>query len=58
MRILLVEDEKRTAQALCGILRLEKYEVDHYADGTDGLAATANGWQKRNNGIARRGKQK
>lgn len=39
MRILLVEDEKRMAQALCGILRLEKYEVDHYADGTDGLAA-------------------
>lgn len=39
MRILLVEDEKRMAQALCEILRLEKYEVDHYADGTDGLAA-------------------
>lgn len=43
MGILLVEDEKRMAQALCGILRLEKYKVDHYADGTDGLAATANG---------------
>lgn len=28
MRILLVEDEKRMAQALCEILRLEKYEVD------------------------------
>ncbi|MBQ6707402.1 MAG: response regulator transcription factor, partial [Clostridia bacterium] len=27
MRILLVEDEKRMAQALCEILRLEKYEV-------------------------------
>ena len=39
MRILLVEDEKRMAQALCEILRLEKYEVDHYADGLDGLAA-------------------
>lgn len=39
MRILLVEDEKRMAQALCEILRLEKFEVDHYADGTDGLAA-------------------
>ena len=39
MRILLVEDEKRMAQALCEILRLEKYEVDHYANGFDGLAA-------------------
>ncbi len=39
MRILLVEDEKRMALALCEILRLEKYEVDHCADGLDGLAA-------------------
>ncbi len=39
MRILLVEDEKRMAQALCEILRLEKYEVDHYASGIDGLSA-------------------
>lgn len=39
MRILFVEDEKRMAQALCEILRLEKYEVDHYANGLDGLAA-------------------
>lgn len=39
MRILLVEDEKRMAQALCEILRLEKYEVDHYANGNDGLSA-------------------
>lgn len=39
MRILLVEDEKRMAQALCEILRLEKYEVDHYTDGINGLAA-------------------
>ncbi len=39
MRLLLVEDEKRMAQALCEILRLEKYEVDHCADGLDGLAA-------------------
>ena len=30
MRILLIEDEKRLAQALCEILRLEKYDVDHY----------------------------
>ena len=39
MRILLVEDEKRMAQALCEILRLEKYEVDHFDNGLDGLAA-------------------
>ncbi len=39
MRILLVEDEKRMAQALCEILRLEKYEVDHFANGVDGLTA-------------------
>ena len=39
MRLLLIEDEARMAQALCEILRLEKYEVDHYANGIDGLAA-------------------
>lgn len=39
VRILLVEDEKRMAQALCEILRLEKYEVDHYTNGLEGLAA-------------------
>ena len=39
MRILLVEDEKRMAQALCEILRLEKYEVDHCVNGLSGLAA-------------------
>lgn len=39
MRLLLVEDEKRMAQALCEILRLEKYEVDHVADGVSGLDA-------------------
>lgn len=39
MRILLVEDEKRMAQALCALLRLEKYDVDHYANGQEGLAA-------------------
>ena len=39
MRLLLIEDEKRMAQALCEILRLEKYEVDHFANGLDGLAA-------------------
>ncbi len=39
MRLLLVEDEKRMAQALCEILRMEKYEVDHYGNGIDGAAA-------------------
>lgn len=43
MRILLVEDEKRMAQALCEILRLEKYEVDHCANGPDGLTAIESG---------------
>ena len=39
MRILLIEDEKRMAQALCELLRLEKYDVDHHNNGVDGLAA-------------------
>lgn len=39
MRVLLVEDESRMAEALREILRLEKYMVDHYADGISGLAA-------------------
>ncbi len=39
MRILLVEDEKRMAEALSELLRQEKYEVDHYANGADGLMA-------------------
>ena len=39
MRILLVEDEKRMAQALCEILRLENYATDHCSDGISGLAA-------------------
>ena len=43
MRILLVEDEKRMAQALCQILRLEKYEVDYCANGPEGLTAIESG---------------
>ena len=39
MKVLLVEDEKRMAQAICQILRLEKYEADHCADGVSGLDA-------------------
>ena len=43
MRLLLVEDEKRMAEALCELLRLEKYDVDHYADGPGGLDAALTG---------------
>lgn len=43
MRLLLVEDEKRMAQALCELLRQEKYEVDHFANGPDGLTALESG---------------
>ncbi|HIV18292.1 MAG TPA: response regulator transcription factor [Candidatus Merdivicinus intestinigallinarum] len=43
MRLLLVEDEKRMAQALCEILRQEKYDVDHFADGLEGLFALETG---------------
>lgn len=39
MRLLLVEDEVRMAQALCELLRLEKYQVDHMDNGLDGLDA-------------------
>lgn len=43
MRILLVEDEKRMAEALCEILRLEKYEVDHCENGLDALDVITTG---------------
>lgn len=39
MRLLLIEDEQRMAQALCELLRLEKYEVDHFSNGIDALSA-------------------
>ena len=39
MKILLAEDEKRMAKALVQLLRLEKYEVDHFADGASALEA-------------------
>ena len=39
MRLLLIEDEQRMAQALCELLRLENYEVDHFDNGPDGLEA-------------------
>lgn len=38
-RISFVEDEKRMAQALVEILRMEKYEVEHCADGVSGMDA-------------------
>lgn len=37
MRLLLVEDEKRMAEALAAILRKENYEVDIMNDGTRGF---------------------
>ena len=43
MKILLVEDEKRMAQALCEILRQENYDVDHCADGISGLETAQTG---------------
>ena len=43
MRILLAEDEKRMAAALCALLRQEKYDVDHMADGASALAALESG---------------
>ncbi|MBQ7670150.1 MAG: response regulator transcription factor [Clostridia bacterium] len=39
MKVLLAEDEKRMAKALCEILKLEKYDVDHVDNGTDALDA-------------------
>lgn len=39
MKLALIEDEVRMAEALAEILRLEKYEVDCFSDGLDGLEA-------------------
>lgn len=43
MRILLAEDETRMAAALIELLRQEKYEVDHMADGASALEALESG---------------
>ena len=43
MRILLAEDEKRMAAALVALLKQEKYDVDHEADGLAALAALESG---------------
>lgn len=39
MKLLLAEDEKRMASALVELLRLEKYDVYHVADGASALMA-------------------
>ena len=43
MKLLLAEDEMRMASALVELLRLEKYDVDHFADGTSALIALESG---------------
>ena len=43
MKLLLIEDEQRIAQALSEILRQEHYEVDCCADGLSGLDAIESG---------------
>ena len=43
MRVLLAEDEKRMASALTALLRQEKYDVDHMADGASALYALESG---------------
>lgn len=43
MRLLLVEDEIRMAQALCEILKGEKYEVEHCEDGVSAMMAIESG---------------
>ena len=43
MRVLLAEDEKRMAAALVALLKQEKYDVDHMADGSSALAALESG---------------
>lgn len=43
MRVLLVEDETRMAQALCELLRQEGYQVDHCPDGYSGVTAAESG---------------
>ncbi len=43
MRILLAEDEKRMAAALAALLKQEKYDVDHFADGASALEALESG---------------
>ena len=39
MRLLLVEDEKRMADAIAELLRMENYDVDVFYDGEEGADA-------------------
>ena len=43
MRILIIEDNKRLNEALCEILRSQKYMVDSVCDGNDGYAYASSG---------------
>lgn len=43
MKLLLAEDEKRMAKAMCELLALEKYDVTHFADGESALSAGLTG---------------
>jgi DNA-binding response OmpR family regulator len=43
MRILLVEDEKNLADALCAILKKSNFSVDHARDGESGLDCALSG---------------
>ncbi len=43
MKLLLAEDEKRMASALTELFRLERYELDHVADGLSALDALESG---------------
>ena len=43
MRVLVAEDEKRMAAALVALLKQEKYDADHMADGASALAALETG---------------
>lgn len=43
MKVLVVEDEKRMAQALCQLLRMENYEVTHCGSGPEGLQEIESG---------------
>ena len=43
MKLLLAEDEKRMAKAMCELLALEKYDVTHFADGETALSAGLTG---------------
>lgn len=43
MKLLIVEDEKRMSDAICAILRQEKYDVDPFYEGYGGLDAARSG---------------